>query len=55
MIRLIDFLRCIAANIARIFQYESGHDGSDGKIDCIGLIIGAVRHPREQLDGQKRH
>ena len=51
MIRLIDFLRCIAANIARIFQYESCHDGSDGKSDCIGLIIGAVRLAGERWKG----
>lgn len=23
--------------------YQLGHDGSDGKCDCIGLIIGAIR------------
>lgn len=51
MIRLIEFLRCIAANVARIFQYESGHDGSDGKSDCIGLIIGAVRLAGERWKG----
>lgn len=24
-------------------SYQLGHDGSDGKCDCIGYIIGAIR------------
>lgn len=42
MIPLENFLRCIQENAARIHGYELGHDGSDGKCDCIGLIIGAL-------------
>lgn len=43
MIPLNTFLDCVRENESRIHGYESGHDGSDGKCDCIGLIIGAVR------------
>ena len=42
MIPLESFLACIQENAARAHAYESGHDGSDGKCDCIGLIIGAL-------------
>ena len=42
MIPLDTFLRCIRENAARVHEYEQGHDGSDGKCDCIGLIIGAL-------------
>lgn len=37
------FLQCIQENVNRVTHYELGGDGSDGKCDCIGLIIGAVR------------
>lgn len=43
MIPLDRFLACVRENESRINGYEQGHDGSDGKSDCIGLIIGAVR------------
>lgn len=43
MILLNTFLDCVRENESRIHGYESGHDGSDGYSDCIGLIIGAVR------------
>ena len=43
MISLSAFLEGIQENAKRIRAYEQGHDGSDGKSDCIGLIIGAVR------------
>ena len=43
MIPLDKFLQCVRENAARVREYESGHDGSNGKCDCIGLIIGAVR------------
>lgn len=43
MIPLETFLSCVKENESRIRGYESGHDGSDGYSDCIGLIIGAVR------------
>lgn len=43
MIPLDRFLACVRENESRISGYEQGHDGSDGKCDCIGLIIGAVR------------
>lgn len=48
MISIEKFLQYVRENAARINAYESGHDGSDGKSDCIGLIIGALR-----LLGQK--
>ena len=38
-----DFVELVQKNAARVRQYQLGHDGSDGKCDCIGLIIGAVR------------
>lgn len=43
MIPIEKFLQCVQENAARIHAYELGHDGSDGKSDCIGLIIGALR------------
>ena len=43
MIPLTTFLQCVRENAARVQAYEQGHDGSDGKCDCIGLIIGAVK------------
>ena len=42
MIPLETFLRCIRENAERVKEYEKGHDGSDGKCDCIGLIMRAV-------------
>ncbi len=42
MVSLKSFLACVFENAGRIHAYESGHDGSDGKSDCIGLIIGAL-------------
>ena len=42
MIPLDTFLRCVRENAERVKEYEKGHDGSDGKCDCIGLIIGAL-------------
>lgn len=43
MIALQTFLSNVQKNAARVRSYESGHDGSDGTCDCIGLVIGAVR------------
>ena len=34
-------------------EYERGHDGSDGKCDCIGLIKGALRRGGETPTGLK--
>ena len=34
-------------------DYERGHDGSDGKCDCIGLIKGALRRGGETPTGLK--
>lgn len=42
MIPLKKFLQCVQENADRIHAYEMGHDGSDGKSDCIGEIIGAL-------------
>ena len=51
MIALKDFLKCVEANAKRIKGYQLGHDGSDGKSDCIGLIIGAVKLAGEKWPG----
>ena len=37
------FLDAVRQNAQRIGGYHTGHDGSDGTSDCIGLIIGAFR------------
>lgn len=42
MIALSAFLQGVQDNAERIHAYELGHDGSDGKSDCIGLIIRAL-------------
>ena len=42
MITASEFVAAIQENAERIRDYELGHDGSDGKSDCIGLIIGAL-------------
>jgi len=38
-----EFLEYVNKNAARINRYENGGDGTGGKCDCIGLIIGAWR------------
>lgn len=43
MLTLISFLEGVDKNVARINEYKLGCDGSNGKCDCIGLIIGACR------------
>lgn len=42
------FLDSVNQNAARVHSYQSGHDGSDGTCDCIGLPIGAVRLAGEE-------
>lgn len=37
------FLSAVEAIAAEKPAYQLGHDGSDGKCDCIGLIIGSIR------------
>ena len=37
------FLKSADQIVAENPSYQLGHDGSDGKCDCIGLIIGAIR------------
>ena len=37
------FLSAIQQNAQRVKEYALGCDGSEGKCDCIGLIIGALR------------
>lgn len=32
-------------------EYQLGHDGTDGKCDCIGLIIGSIRRAGGSWDG----
>lgn len=43
MIDLAAFLAAISRNAARVREYLNGGDGTGGKCDCIGLIIGALR------------
>ena len=38
-----EFVYWVEKNAARVTEYASGGDGSNGKCDCIGLIIGAWR------------
>ena len=42
MVTLGAFLQGIRENVARINHYELGHNGSDGRCDCIGMIIGGL-------------
>ena len=37
------FVEWVEKNAARVHEYKLGCDGSNGKCDCIGLIIGAWR------------
>ena len=37
------FVKYVRENVARINTYSLGGDGTGGKCDCIGLIIGALR------------
>lgn len=37
------FSQGLKKNIDRVREYELGMDGTGGKCDCIGLIIGAIR------------
>ncbi len=37
------FVAFVERNAARVTEYKKGGDGSGGKCDCIGLIIGALR------------
>lgn len=48
MIGLYDFLSAIEANAARTSQYQNACDGTGGKCDCIGLVIGALRMAGEE-------
>ena len=43
MITLNTFLAAIRKNAERITTYSKGCDGTGGKCDCVGLIIGALR------------
>ena len=44
MANLTEFLEAVRWNENRVREYEWGADGANGKCDCIGLIIGALRH-----------
>ena len=48
---LNDFLINVDAIAGEKPPYQLGHDGSDGKCDCIGLIIGAIRRSGGSWDG----
>ncbi|MBQ4639347.1 MAG: SH3 domain-containing protein [Clostridia bacterium] len=37
------FAKGLKENIDRVREYQLGMDGTGGKCDCIGLIIGAIR------------
>ena len=50
-IDLHKFLKNIDTIAAEKPSYQLGHDGSDGKCDCIGLIIGAIRRSGGTWDG----
>jgi len=45
------FLSRVDEIAAEAPDYQLGHDGSDGKCDCIGLIIGAIRRSGGTWDG----
>jgi len=51
MITAEQFLVRIEQIAAEEPKYLSGHDGSDGSCDCIGLIIGAIRRAGGQWRG----
>ena len=38
-----EFVVWVKENAARVTEYSNGGDGSGGKCDCIGLVIGAWR------------
>lgn len=50
-IPLATFLQNTDTIAAEKPSYQLGHDGSDGKCDCIGLIIGAIRRSGGTWDG----
>lgn len=41
------FLECVESIYVESPSYEVGHDGSDGKCDCIGLVRGALMRAGE--------
>lgn len=45
------FVAFVERNAARVTEYKKGGDGSGGKCDCIGLIIGALRMAGYQWPG----
>ena len=45
------FMQGVFDNIDRVHEYKAGCDGTNGKCDCIGLIIGAVRLAGGAWDG----
>lgn len=45
------FLSRVDEIVAEDPDYKRGHDGSDGKCDCIGLIIGAIRRSGGTWEG----
>lgn len=51
MIPLETFLAAVDRSAARVTEYCLGGDGTNGKCDCIGLIIGAVRLCGEEWPG----
>ena len=51
MITLSEFLAAVKRNASRVTAYKLGGDGSGGKCDCVGLVIGALRLCGEKYSG----
>ena len=51
MVTMKSFLRGVDAIAEEKPTYQLGHDGTDGKCDCIGLIIGAIRRAGGEWTG----
>lgn len=50
-VALKDFLSNVAAIASERPEYHLGGDGANGKCDCIGLVIGAIRRSGGSWDG----
>lgn len=51
LVTMKSFLRGVDAIAEEKPTYQLGHDGTDGKCDCIGLIIGAIRRAGGEWTG----
>ena len=50
-ITVAQFLSAVEKNAHRVTEYSLGCDGSGGKCDCVGLVIGALRLAGLKWDG----